>query len=91
MKERKKSKNGVEGKRCECGCGCGSYEGGWGWHGKHSVLRIVIGLLIIVFAFWFGMKIGKFRAMLSFYAANYYGNGMYYGSAPMMRGGPGAL
>jgi hypothetical protein len=43
----------------KCGCGCGN-----GWHGGHHMkfvlLRWVLGILIITFVFWMGMKIGEF-------------------------------
>lgn len=68
-----------------CGCGCGH------WHGRHGffILRIVIAIIVVVAAFWIGMRLGELRA--AYYGAGY-GRGHqmmggYYGragGAPMM-------
>ncbi len=51
--------------------------------GKHIVLiRWVLGIIILVIVFSFGIKLGKFA---SFVNQGYYGSGYGYGS-PMMQG-----
>ncbi|MEK7634796.1 MAG: hypothetical protein AAB396_02895 [Patescibacteria group bacterium] len=51
--------------------------------GKHTVfIRWVLGIIILVVVFSFGIKLGKFS---SFINQGYYGYGQGYGS-PMMQG-----
>ena len=59
-----------------CGsCGCGSGH-------SHLVARLVIGIIIVVIAFWLGLKLGELRA--EFYNSGYYGSNMPWGR--MMQG-----
>ena len=49
------------------GCSCGSGH-------SHLVARLVIGVVIVVIAFWLGLKLGELRA--EFYNSGYYGSNM---------------
>jgi hypothetical protein len=60
-----------------CGCGCG--------HGRHMILRWVLGLVILLIVFWVGVKVGEFKTSAWGYGMGYYG-GMHRGMM-MRRGG----
>ncbi len=74
-----------------CGaCGmCGNNMGCCGWHGRHmrhSVLRWILGLIILGIVFSVGMKIGEFKGQIE---AGWYGGMMSrgvmeYGGSPNM-------
>ena len=82
-----------KGEMCDCGCpGCWGGSMG-GWHGHHGLLRILIGIMIVLGAFFVGIKFGEIRAILggygggerhSYYMMGGYGpmNGWY--GMPMM-------
>ncbi len=70
-----------------CGCGNGM---GCGCHGgrhmKYCLLRWVLGILIITFVFWMGMKIGEFKGEFEGGYGMHGQRGMMiqYGGAPDM-------
>jgi hypothetical protein len=65
-------------------------------HSHHTLLRWVLGILILIVAFWMGVKVGEFKTTLGYYGYgmwpgmmgnNHYGANPYpYGYAPMMGG-----
>ncbi len=57
-------------------------ETAWKWCGKWSVLRIVLGIFIILAAFWFGVKVGEFRSFWGYGNFGWRGHGY-----PMMMDG----
>jgi len=72
---------------CTCGC-CGSGKGmgcGCGWHGggTRMLFRALLGVIILVLVFWFGVKLGELRESIRGY--NGYGSGSYY-PVRMMQG-----
>lgn len=65
-----------EQKECKCWC--------WGHHEgcrKHVLLRWVLGLAILLFVFWLGVKVGEFKTLIN----ETYGMPRY--EYRMMRGG----
>ena len=80
------------------GCNCGGMRGcGYGWcrGGRHHLMKIAIGLIVLAVTFWAGVKIGELKAYLSGagYGGRYgmmrlYGNsdGGYGAGGAMMRG-----
>jgi hypothetical protein len=66
-----------------CGHGCcgssygGSGCGGWGGH-RHSLLRILLAVALLLIVFWFGVKIGEVKVAL------YDAIGSGYDGSPMM-------
>ena len=66
-----------------------------GWHVGHRAFRIVLGFIIILLAFWFGVKVGELRGAYGFggmrfhrgFYGSYYGPMMMYGGygMPMMQ------
>ena len=85
MENKKDIKNNGEGaKACAC-LSChdhGSMHGGMccccHGGGRFSILRIVIGVLLLIFVFWFGVKVGEVKSL-------FYGG--YQGRSMMMRYG----
>ena len=80
-------KNGnMKGNVCDCGCGCG-------WPSGHRLFRVVLGLIVLFVAFWFGVKVGELHSRFSWYGGMYYRpypvmmNGMNGGGMPMMQQG----
>ncbi len=67
-------------KTCGCGsCGC---MGMGHWGGGHMLVRVVIGLLMLLAAFWVGVKVGELQSELYGYFGNCYGG--YCRAYPMM-------
>lgn len=64
---------------------CGSYSCGPEHH-KYLILRWLLGLLILVFTFWLGAKVGEFKSM---YMNDEFGGN--YGRHFMMRAYPNAM
>jgi hypothetical protein len=64
------------------GCGCGMHNG-MGMN-RFFVLRWVLGILIIVLVFLFGMKIGEFKGTME---SGYGYHGGMMRSGGMMQGG----
>jgi hypothetical protein len=53
--------------KCMCGCD-GSGSGCMcGWHHGHMLFRMLIGLIILVIVFWFGVKLGELRESIRGY------------------------
>ncbi len=80
-----KENNGKGKEHCgTCGgcMGCGGYACGSGH--SHLVARLVIGIIIVVIAFWLGLKLGELRA--EFYNSGYYGSNMPW-NRMMLRNG----
>ena len=93
--EENTKKGGQEGCGCECSgkCDsgkCGDKRGGmcghWGG-GRHRILRVIIGLLILMVAFWAGVKLGELKSSLEggFYGGRHMNSGRFL----MMQGGNG--
>ena len=63
-----------------CGCGCGGY--GHHWMGGR-ILRVVIALLVALFIFWVGVKVGELRSELGGFGGHrgYYMMGGYGASS----------
>lgn len=66
-----------ERKKCVCGCD-GNGTCMCGWHHGHMLFRLLIGIIILILVFWFGVKLGELREIVR----GGYGGGQYY---PMMR------
>jgi hypothetical protein len=80
MEETKKTNgNSKKNMVCDChGCGesrccggegylrsrCGSYGS---YHGGHGILRIILGIIILVFVFWAGVRLGELKAYFGGY------------------------
>jgi hypothetical protein len=69
---------------CECPWCSGTIHGhGCGhWHG-FIILRVLLAIIVVVAAFWMGVKLGQLQS--AYYNAGYNGG---YGSHRMMRGYP---
>jgi hypothetical protein len=65
------------GGKCACaganGCGCGCGHGCW--YGRHRffILRIVLAVIVVVAAFWIGMRLGELKA--AYNSASFGGRG----------------
>ncbi len=57
-------------------------------HGKHRLIRLVLGILILAVAFGIGVKIGELKTRLGFYGYGMMGNeySAPYGYPSMMGG-----
>ena len=58
---------------------CGGGKHGCGMCGgmnHHGILRIILGIGILAFVFWFGLKLGQFSCEVSHYGDYGYGGGM---------------
>src|SRR5258708_1578263 len=86
---------------CECdGCNCSHGCGPWGsygsWGGHHWFFRLIIKLLVIVFIFGLGVKIGELKMFIEeqIYAPQQVCAGMYCPRAwppYLMMGGQGGM
>jgi len=59
---------------------------GYGWHGgggTRMLFRALLGVIILVLVFWFGVKLGELRESIRGYDG--YGSGGYY-PVRMMQG-----
>ena|SRR3989344_5328831 len=75
------------GKKCELcnGCGGGHCLGHWHWH---TLLRWVLGLVIIVMVFKLGIKVGELKSLIMGSGnLGYYQTGSYYDNNPLVPGG----
>ena len=45
-----------------CGCCCCGHGGGWG---RFSILRVVLGVVLLIFVFWFGVKVGEVKILFN--------------------------
>ncbi|HVM77166.1 MAG TPA: hypothetical protein VMU07_03385 [Candidatus Paceibacterota bacterium] len=72
------------GQQCVCGCDGSGMGCACGWHHGHSIFRILLGVILLVIVFWFGVRLGELRAEIrGGYGYNaYYGYGDY--PMPMM-------
>lgn len=71
---------------CQCGW-CTWRRGGWGCGGRWSWLRLLIGIVILIFVFWAGFKLGELKGSLEGYGW-YGGNGRH---SPGYMMGPGMM
>jgi hypothetical protein len=82
--DNKENKDGSKACACMTCHDHGSMHGGMccccGRGGRFSILRIVIGLLLLIFVFWFGVKVGEVKVLFG---------GGYGGRSMMMRSGYG--
>ena len=81
IKEEKINGKGAE----KCGCGwCNFCSGNCSWGGGHRVIWWIIKILVVIFIFVVGIKIGEFKAEYHNGYRTHHGGNMYY----MMRGMP---
>ena len=71
MPNKKENDEGTKACACLTCHDHGSMHGGMccccGRGGRFSILRVVIGVLLLIFVFWFGVKVGEVRSF--FYGA----------------------
>ena len=74
-----------------CNCSMCMHKHGHG----NFFLRLLLGLIILLFVFWLGMQIGEFKGSFEGGYGSGYGmhNVMYYrtGGLPMMQNGSGLM
>jgi len=75
--DERKSKDMKKGERCLCGCDGSGMGCACGWHHGHTLFRLLIGVILLILVFWFGVKLGELRESIRGYRGY---NGTNYGS-----------